>query len=47
MKKAILAFVSLTLVTGSFAQNVFTYGKNAVSKAEFVRAFNKKSKYKF
>jgi peptidyl-prolyl cis-trans isomerase SurA len=41
MKKAILAFVSLTLVTGSFAQNVFTYGKNAVSKAEFVRAFNK------
>lgn len=41
MKKIVLAFVSITLVAGSFAQNVFTYGKNTVTKDEFVRAYNK------
>ena len=41
MKKTVLTFISLTLVAGSFAQSVFTYGKNIVSKDEFVRAFNK------
>ena len=41
MKKIALAFVFVTLVTGSFAQNVFYYGKNAVTKEEFLRAFNK------
>jgi peptidyl-prolyl cis-trans isomerase SurA len=41
MKKTVLTLISLTLVAGSFAQNVFTYGKNNVSKEEFVRAFNK------
>ena len=28
-------------MAGSFAQNVFTYGKNAVTKDEFEKAFNK------
>jgi len=41
MKKIVLAFTSITLATGSFSQAVFTYGKNAVTKDEFVRAFNK------
>ena len=41
MRKIGLALLSLALTTGLFAQNVFTYGKNAVPKDEFVRAFNK------
>jgi peptidyl-prolyl cis-trans isomerase SurA len=41
MKKIALAFITLSLSAGSFAQTVFTYGKHAVSKDEFVRAFNK------
>lgn len=41
MKKIGLGFLSLSLGLGLFAQNVFTYGKNAVAKDEFVRAFNK------
>ncbi|MCW3114546.1 MAG: hypothetical protein JWR18_2942 [Segetibacter sp.] len=41
MKKVALAFASVLLVTASFAQNIFYYGKNAVTKDEFVRAFNK------
>ena len=41
MKKILLAFISTSIMAGSYAQTVFTYGKNAVSKDEFVRAFNK------
>lgn len=41
MKKIVLSLFSVTLVAGSFAQNVFTYGKNGVTRDEFVRAFNK------
>lgn len=41
MRKIGLALLSLALTAGLFAQNVFTYGKNAVPKDEFVRAFNK------
>ncbi|MEJ7677235.1 MAG: hypothetical protein WKG06_05050 [Segetibacter sp.] len=41
MKRIVSAFISLTIITCSFAQTIFTYGKNAVTKDEFVRAFNK------
>ncbi|MDB5250313.1 MAG: hypothetical protein JWQ40_4707 [Segetibacter sp.] len=41
MKKIALAFISVTIMAGSFAQTVFTYGKNAVTKDEFENAFNK------
>ena len=41
MKKIALAIILEIMMSSSFAQNVFTYGKNAVSKDEFVRAFNK------
>lgn len=41
MKKTILSLACMMAMTFSFAQSVFTYGKNAVSKDEFVRAFNK------
>ncbi len=41
MKKLVVAFISITLVISSFAQNVFTYGNHPVTKDEFVRAFNK------
>ena len=41
MKKLFVAFVSVMFFITSFAQNVFTYGNNAVTKDEFVRAFNK------
>jgi peptidyl-prolyl cis-trans isomerase SurA len=41
MKKTVLAFISVAIVNCSFAQTLFTYGKNAVTKDEFVRAFNK------
>lgn len=41
MKTIGLAFICMSMITCSFAQNVFTYGKKAVTKDEFVRAFNK------
>ncbi len=41
MKKLALAFIGIASVAASYAQTVFTFGKNAVSKDEFVRAFNK------
>ena len=41
MKKIALAIISTTIMACSFAQNVFTYGKNAVTKEEFLNAFNK------
>lgn len=41
MKRIGLSFISLTLITCSFAQNLFTYGSKAVTKDEFVKAFNK------
>lgn len=41
MKKIALAFISLTVTAATFGQTVFTYGKNSVSKDEFLRAFNK------
>lgn len=41
MKKIALAFISVTIMTGAFAQTVFTYGKSAVTKDEFEKAFNK------
>jgi peptidyl-prolyl cis-trans isomerase SurA len=41
MKKTVFTIICVTLVVCSFSQNVFTYGKKAVTKDEFVRAFNK------
>lgn len=41
MKKLVIAFFSVTFFMTSFSQNVFSYGKNVVTKEEFVRAFNK------
>lgn len=41
MKKIVFAFISVTITVGSLAQNIFTYGKNAVTKEEFINAFNK------
>jgi peptidyl-prolyl cis-trans isomerase SurA len=41
MKKLALAFVLCAGIGAGYAQPVFTYGKHAVSKDEFVRAFNK------
>ncbi len=41
MKRLALAVISFSLVAAVNAQAVFTYGKNAVSKDEFARAFNK------
>ncbi|MDQ6813971.1 MAG: peptidylprolyl isomerase, partial [Bacteroidota bacterium] len=41
MKKTLSAFFSLMLLVPSYAQTLFTYGNNSVTKGEFVRAFNK------
>ena len=41
MKKIGITLISIIIITGSFAQNIFTYGKKAVTKDEFVKAFNK------
>jgi peptidyl-prolyl cis-trans isomerase SurA len=41
MKRILLAFISFSIWANSNAQTVFTYGKNAVPKEEFLRAFNK------
>jgi len=41
MKKLASIIFSMAFVTGSFGQNIFTYGKQAVSKDEFVKAFDK------
>ncbi|MFT3932382.1 MAG: peptidylprolyl isomerase [Chitinophagaceae bacterium] len=40
MKKTLAAFC-LLIALGANAQTLFTYGKNNVSKAEFLRAYNK------
>ena len=41
MKKILFVFILAYVITGSFAQTIFTYGKNAVSKDEFLNAFNR------
>lgn len=41
MKKFALAFIGFATMAVSNAQTVFSFGKNNVSKDEFVRAFNK------
>jgi peptidyl-prolyl cis-trans isomerase SurA len=41
MKKLVCTFLSLSLVIASYSQTIFTYGNKAVSKDEFLRAFNK------
>ena len=41
MKKFALAFIGIATIAVSYSQTVFSYGKNNVSKDEFVRAFNK------
>ena len=41
MKKTFLAFAGILLAASCISQTVFTYGKNAVSKEEFLKAFNK------
>lgn len=42
MKKLVLTFALVPLINCSiFSQNLFTYGKQSVTKDEFVRAFNK------
>jgi peptidyl-prolyl cis-trans isomerase SurA len=41
MKKTIIALVLLTGSVTTFAQTLFTYGNNTVSKDEFLRAYNK------
>jgi peptidyl-prolyl cis-trans isomerase SurA len=42
-KRCSLVFFSLFLFVFSFSQTLFTYGKHAVSKDEFMRAYNKNS----
>lgn len=41
MKKLSLVIASLIFICGVYAQTLFTYGNNAVSKEEFLRAYNK------
>ena len=41
MKKIYLLLIVVTVSTSSFAQTLFTYGNTAVSKDEFLRAYNK------
>ncbi len=41
MKKFALAFLSITMTTALFSQTLFNYGKQTVSKEEFLNAFNK------
>jgi len=41
MKKTLLAIALLFGTSQLFAQTLFTYGKDAVSKEEFLRAYNK------
>ncbi len=41
MKRIGLTLISITIITYVFGQNVFTYGNKAVTKEEFVKAFNK------
>lgn len=41
MKKAIVSVVLTLIVSQLFSQPLFTYGKYAVSKEEFLRAYNK------
>jgi peptidyl-prolyl cis-trans isomerase SurA len=41
MKKIALTLIVTPIMACSFAQTVFTYGNHAVSKDEFIRAFNK------
>ena len=41
MKKLFLLFILTCLTTCIYSQTLFTYGNNAVSKEEFLRAYNK------
>ncbi|MEO8710655.1 MAG: hypothetical protein ABI405_00960, partial [Parafilimonas sp.] len=41
MKKIIFLFVMLAVINSVQAQTLFTYGTHAVSKNEFLEAFNK------
>ena len=41
MKKFLLLFAFAVFTTAVFSQTLFTYGNNAVDKAEFIRAYNK------
>src|SRR6202034_4101517 len=41
MKKTFLAIAFLFAATQLFSQTLFTYGSDAVSKDEFLRAYNK------
>lgn len=41
MKKLFLFFIFACFISGTFSQTLFTYGNNAVSKDEFLRAYNK------
>ncbi|MDQ2863185.1 MAG: peptidylprolyl isomerase [Bacteroidota bacterium] len=41
MKKFLLVIASFLLLSATYCQTLFTYGKNAVSKDEFLRAYNK------
>lgn len=41
MKKIFLCFVFAITATATFSQTIFTYGKYAVDKAEFMRAYEK------
>ncbi|MGI8583332.1 MAG: peptidylprolyl isomerase [Chitinophagaceae bacterium] len=41
MKKILLFFIAACLTSYVYSQTLFTYGNNAVSKDEFIRAYNK------
>jgi len=41
MKKFYLSFAMLVFLSSAYSQTIFTYGSNAVSKDEFLRAYNK------
>ena len=41
MKKLFLFVTFLSFLSSVYCQSLFTYGSNAVSKDEFLRAYNK------
>ena len=41
MKKPFFAVILFLFASATYSQNLFTFGNNAVSKDEFLRAYNK------
>lgn len=41
MKKTVIFFITALLISNTYSQVLFTYGSNAVTKYEFLKAYNK------